>query len=289
MVRAHQEIVQLSKKDCFLVFDRLKDYFDWPFHQHPEFELNFIENATGLLRRIGDHNEVIKAKELVLVGSNLGHCWEQHHCTTKPIHEITLQFHPSLFETALINRQIFSPIKDMFQRAQHGILFSNETFDLVKPRLIEIYNKQGMDYFLEMLSILHDLATSRNQRILSSTAAPIYTYEKSKELEKLNDFLELNYQRKLTLEEVANELHMSQITFNRFIKRTTGRTFINYLNEIRLVKAAVLLIEGDTAVAEIAQDCGFYNLANFHRTFKKRNGCTPSKYRMEFSGLKRTL
>lgn len=289
MIRAHQEIVQLSKKDCFLVWDRLKDYFDWPFHQHPEFELNFIENGKGLLRRIGDHVEEVKSKELILVGANLGHCWDQHHCTTKPMHEITLQFHPSLFDTGLLNRQIFNPIKDMFERAQHGILFSEETFDLVKPRLSQISNKQGMDYFLEILSLLHDLATSRNQRILSSVSAPIYTYEKSQELEKLNEFLELNYQRKLTLEEAANEVHMSQITFNRFIKRTTGSTFINYLNEIRLAKAGVLLIERDIPVAEIAHDTGFYNLANFHRTFKKRNGCTPSKYRMEFSGVKRTL
>src|SRR5690606_4540915 len=121
--KIHREITPLSNQDCFLVFDRTKDYFDFPLHFHPEMELNFISNGNGVRRIIGDSMEEISGLELVLVGSNLYHGWEQYKCTNKNIHEITIQFHHDLFDRSLLQRGIFRPIKYMFDRSVHGMLF----------------------------------------------------------------------------------------------------------------------------------------------------------------------
>ena len=81
--RIHREITPLSNEDSFLVFDRVKDFFDYPVHFHPELELNFISNGKGIRRIVGDSIEEIDNLELVLVGSNLFNGWEQHECTKK--------------------------------------------------------------------------------------------------------------------------------------------------------------------------------------------------------------
>src|SRR5688572_6360870 len=78
-----REITQLTKGDCFTIFKRVKSEFDFPLHYHEELELNFILNAKGARRVIGDHIEEIDNLELVLVGSNLPHVWETHQCRSK--------------------------------------------------------------------------------------------------------------------------------------------------------------------------------------------------------------
>jgi hypothetical protein len=163
-----REIVPLASQDSFLVFDRVKDEFDFPIHYHPEFEINFILNGKGVKRVVGDNIEEIDDIELVLVGPNLYHGWEQHKCKNKDIHEITIQFHHDLFHEFLLSRRIMTPIKEMFNRSVHGILFSNQVAEILTPRLIKISKLDGMDYFLEIISILYDLANSRNQRLLST-------------------------------------------------------------------------------------------------------------------------
>ena len=82
---------------------------------------------------------------------------------------------------------------------------------------------------------------------------------------------------------------MSSVSFNRFIKKRTGKTFIEYINDTRISYAARWLIETDLSIGEIGFKCGFNNIANFNRVFKKAKNCTPSEFRSEFQGIKRVL
>lgn len=289
--KAHREVLQLSPYESFLVFNRVKDLFDYPFHYHPELELNYISGGAGMQRNIGDHTGEILDKELVLVGPNLKHCWDQHKCVQKNIHEITLQFSDNLFEKNFLNKYIMKPISEMLDRSVHGILFSPETAQRIGLRLSHVTKLNGMDYFLEMLSILHDLAISRNQKLLSTSFAYYDKIESNAQVQKLNDYIQENYSSKITLEEVSNLLSMSAVSFNRFIKKHTGKTFVEYVNDIRIAYALRLLIEKEQSISEIAHMCGFNNLANFNRIFKKSQGYTPSKYRSDFlgTGIKRAL
>lgn len=285
----HREITPLSNDDSFMVFDRVKDEFDFPVHFHPEFELNFIANGKGVRRVIGDSFEEITDLELVLVGPNLYHGWEQHKCQSKNIREITVQFHNDLFDETLLSRRIMKPIKDMFLRSAHGILFSRSTTSDFYDRIVKISRIDGMDYFLELVSLLHDLANSRNQRLLSNNTGYLESFENSDKIKLVYEYIQENYTRKITLDEVSNLVNMSHVSFNRFIKKRTGKTFVDYLNDVRIGYAARWLVEKDLSVAETAFVCGFNNIANFNRIFKRNKGCTPTKYRQDFSGIKRVL
>lgn len=285
----HREITPLAPEDSFLVFERIKDQFDFPIHFHPEFELNFVYNGKGCRRIIGDSMEEIDDIELVLVGPNLEHGWETHHCKSSEIHEVTIQFHNDLFDEKLLSRRIFKPIRDLFIRANHGILFSEKISRELQPRIMALSKIDSIDYFLELISILQDLANSRNQRLLSTYGSHNSKFENSQQIETVYTFIQQNFHRKITLTEISDLVSMSTVSFNRFIKKRTGKTFIEYINDTRISYAARWLIETDLTIGEIGFKCGFNNIANFNRVFKKSKDCTPSEFRAEFQGIKRVL
>lgn len=284
-----REITPLSPDDSFLVFDRVKKHFDFPIHFHPEYELNFILNGKGARRVVGDSIEVIDEIELVLVGPNLNHGWETHQCANDKIYEITIQFHSNLFDEKLLSRRIFKSIKDLLQRSNYGILFSKKTSKQLRPRIMNLAKISGMDYFMEVLSILQDLATSRNQKQLSTYSEHNKIFEKSSQIKKVYDYIHENFGRKITLAEISALANMTPVTFNRFIKKRMGKTFIEFANETRISYATRWLNETDMSISEISYKCGFNNIANFNRVFKKLRNCTPSDYREEFEGIKKVL
>ena len=118
-----REITPLSDKDCFYIADRRKSEFTYPIHCHKEFELNFVENAAGLKRIVGDSVETTSEYDLVLItGSDLEHCWEQGDCRSPDIREVTIQFSSHFFDS-LINTNQFDRVKEMLNRAKNGLCF----------------------------------------------------------------------------------------------------------------------------------------------------------------------
>ncbi|CAL2061267.1 AraC family transcriptional regulator [Tenacibaculum sp. 190524A05c] len=285
----HREITQLSPSDSFLVYYRVKDEFDFPLHFHPEYELNFIHKGKGVRRVIGDHMGEIGDYELVLVGPNLPHCWELHNCTNKEIHEITIHIHSDLLDEKLLSRRVFKSIRDMLNRSIHGISFSEKTIKELMPRLMELPKTSGIDYFLEFISILHDLSNSRNQKLLSTSFSNYNDFENSGKIKKVYEFVQNNFQRKISLDEISELVNMTPVSFNRFIKKRTGKTFVSYINNTRISYASRLLLETDLSVGEVAYKCGFNNLANFNRMFKKIKNNTPSEFRSEFNGIQKVF
>jgi AraC-like DNA-binding protein len=280
-----REITPLTPGDCFTIFSRVKQKFDFPLHYHDEYELNLILNASGAKRVVGGHIEAIDDLELVLVGPNVYHAWFTHKCQSKAITEITIQFHKDLLDDKFLRRNQLSFVKNMIERSQRGILFSQDTVAAVKDRLIELSKKSGFDSVLELLSILHDLSISRNMKTLSdaSFSSEQFHYN-SRRIEKVFEYMNGHYNMQITLAEVAKIANMPEASFSRFIKKRTGKTFIDSLNEIRLGHASRMLIDTTNTVAEIAYKCGFNNISNFNRIFKRKKFCIPKDFRETYAG-----
>src|ERR1700759_4649048 len=170
-----REITPLTPSDCFTIFPRVKQKFDFPLHYHEEYELNLILNGKGIKRVVGGHIEVIDDLELALVGPNLYHAWFTHQCQSEEITEVTIQFHKDLFDEKFLKRNQLSFIKTMFENAQRGILFSADSIHTIIERIANLDKKSGFDSALELLSILHDLSVSRNMKMLSD---PSFSGEK---------------------------------------------------------------------------------------------------------------
>lgn len=280
-----REITPLTPGDCFTIFSRVKKKFDFPLHYHDEYELNLILNAKGAKRVVGGHIEVIDDLELVLVGPNVYHAWFTHQCQSESITEITIQFHKDLFDDKFLRRNQLSFVKNMIERSQRGILFSQETVAALKDRIQSLNKKSGFDSVLELLSVLHDLSISRNMKTLSDSSFSNEQFHyNSRRIEKVFEYMNSHYNMQITLAEVAKIANMPEASFSRFIKKRTGKTFIDSLNEIRLGHASRMLIDTTNTISEIAYKCGFNNISNFNRIFKRKKFCIPKDFRETYTG-----
>ena len=288
MLKSYQrEITRLTPQDSFLVMDRFRETFDYPIHFHPELELNFILDGQGMQRFVGFSIEEIQGYELVLVGSNVNHGWKMHNCT-HAVHEVTIQFHNDLFEGNLTKRSIMKPFREMLDKSVHGILFDKEISKKIAPRIMAVSKLEGFAYFQELFSILYELSASKNQRLLSVSKTSITDdFDNSDRIKLFYNFIEDNYANKISLDQISSMMNMSKVSFNRFIKKSTDKTFVEYLNDVRVENASRMLAEEEYGISQIAYKCGFYNMANFNRVFKKIKGSTPSQYRKEFYRLTR--
>ncbi|MEO5910776.1 MAG: AraC family transcriptional regulator [Pelobium sp.] len=288
MINIIKEITPLTQNDCFTIFHRVKKEFDFPMHFHEEYELNLILGAKGAKRIVGDSIEEIGNIELVLVGPNLSHVWTKHLCKSDKITEVTIQWHQDLFDDRLLRRHQLTFIRRMFELSLRGILFPKETVENIYPRILSISQLQGFDAVLELISILHELSTSKHMRILSDATFNndhIAKYN-SRRIDKAYEFMNANYSKPIALKDVAKLVNMHEASFSRFLKRRTGNSYIDSMNEIRLGHATFMLIETTHSIAEISYRCGFNNISNFNRLFKKKKQCTPKEFRNNFFGAR---
>jgi AraC-like DNA-binding protein len=282
-----KEAPPLTKSDCFSLFARYKTEFDFPLHFHEEYELNFIENAKGVKRVVGDSMEEIDDLELVLVGPNIPHAWFTHKCQSAQIFEITIQFHRDLFHETFLKRTQLSSIRQLFEESLKGVLFSKETIQLIAPRIKELEHKTGFDSVVELMNILNELSIAPGHRCLSGEKIynADYIFMDSVRMEKLIEFMNANFSRPVRLAEAAALVNMAETAFSRFFKTKTGVNFVDFLNDIRLGHAARLLIDTRDAIADIAAACGYTSMSNFNRTFKREKGLTPKDFRAKHGNV----
>lgn len=280
-----REITPLTQRDCFTIFSKYKPEFDFPLHNHEEMELNLILNAAGAKRIIGDHCGVIEDQELVLIGSNLSHQWSKHHCNSNNSQEITIQFHKDLLDERFLKRGQVEGIRKLFDNAKKGVLFSASTVAEITPRIMELSKKNGFKAILELFLIFDELSVSSGIQLLSASAfGQDQLNYSSRRIEKVFEYMNLNFSSQITLAEVSKVANMPEASFSRFIKTRTGYTFVDSLTEIRLGHVIRMLIDTDESVAEIASKCGFNNMANFNRIFRNKKYCTPKEFRADYNG-----
>lgn len=278
-----REITPLSPKDCLYIADRVKSEFTYPIHSHQEYELNFIERAAGVKRIVGDSIEIIGNYDLVLItGKDLEHAWLQNHCELTNVREITIQFSPDLFFSNFLQKNQFNRIKDMLEKAQNGISYPLKAIMKVYHLLDTIaHGEQGFYTVIKFLTILHELSafTDTAKRLSSTSFAQATIDNSSRRIKKVQQYVHENYKKEIRLNQMADLTGMSPVAFSRFFKLRTGRSLTDYIIEIRLGHATRLLIESRMTVAEICYECGFNNVSNFNRLFKKCKKYAPSEFR----------
>ncbi len=280
--RIIHEITPLMGNDVLYIADRHKKEFTYPIHNHSVYELNFVENAKGVRRIVGDSQEVIGDYDLCLITSpDLEHVWEQNECHSDDIREITVQFDFSMSDETLFGRNPYASITRMMQEAKKGLSFPLQAIMKVYGMLDTLSSvKDGFYAVQQFLTILYELSRCENARTLASSSyAKVTVEDDSRRILKVKNFISKNYMDELRLPELASLAGMSSSAFSRFFKLHTGRNISEYIIDLRLGYAARMLVDTAKSISEIGFDCGFNNLSNFNRIFKKKKGCSPSEFR----------
>ena len=289
MAEVLEEITHLTPKDCYFIVERHKRTFDYPIHQHAECELNFVENAKGVKRIVGSSIEEVGEYDLALINSpTLPHMWDQNDAPPRQIREITIHFSPDLLGDSLMSRNQFASIKEMLERAKHGLAFPTSAIMKVYGLLDVLANeKNSFNQFLGFVQILYELSRSKYREldVTAGSEQPGPAAEDPR-IASVKEYVAEKYNEDITLEQLADMAGMTPTAFSRFFKLHTGRTVSNYIIETRLGAASRALVDTSQTIAEICYNCGFNNLSNFNRTFKSKRGVTPRDFRMNYKKKK---
>jgi AraC-like DNA-binding protein len=272
-------------KDVLYIADRHKKEFTYPIHNHEVFELNFVEHASGVRRIVGDSQEVIGEYDLVLITSpDLEHVWEQYECKSEDIREITVQFDFNFGEDNLFGRNPFISMRKMMTEARKGLSFPLSAIMKVYTQLDKLSSiKDGFYAVMQFMTILYELSKCEGTHTLATSSfAKIAIEDDSRRILKVKNYINTSYMDEIRLSALADMAGMSPSAFSRFFKLHTGRNLSDYIIDIRLGYASRMLVDTSLSISEVSFDCGFNNLSNFNRIFKRKKGCSPSEFRENY-------
>lgn len=286
-MRALLERINGRQNESFSVFHYFAPRFNCPYHYHPEIELTWILSGHGQ-RLVGDHLGSFEPGDLVLMGSELPHSYFNppgFREGPKGARSVVLQFKPDCAGSVLQEAPECQKVRALLLRARQGLLFKGVVRPKVQSLMEALTEAKGSRRILLLIEILELLATDRKAAVLASPGfRPEFNEAQGTRIEKSCTWLTQRFREPVTLAQAARAAHMTPPAFSRFFRRATNRTFVHFVNELRIGHACRGLLETDRGVAEIAYDCGYENLSNFNRRFRELRGMTPLKYRSSVGG-----
>lgn len=279
----YREITPLKEPDVFVILDSVCNGFDYPIHNHPEFELNLVAGISGT-RIVGDSTERYHEFDLVLLGPYLYHKWDADEAlqrSGRPYRVITIQFAMDLFDGRLFRKERFYKIRKLLHDAGRGIRFHGKTFEAAMQRMIGLTEDKGFASILDFMQLLDLLSESTETTFLASEGfTPQALQSDSTRIQTVYTYILKNFtDHSVKLGDVAALVNMSPSAFSHFFQKYTNKSFTQFLLDVRIGHACKLLLATDETIGQICYRSGFNNLANFNRLFKKNRSCTPLEYR----------
>jgi AraC-like DNA-binding protein len=285
-MKIFQEVINYPADSSFLIKYDNFPHFTVPWHFHSEYEIVFIIKSFGK-KFVGDSVADFSPGDLSIYGSKLPHFYmnDQSFYRGDPdlmVNAIVVQFPANYFPALQLQRLEFRSVKKLLNNASAGLTFPAEVSAAGGKMLTEMYQTNGMERHLLFEKLIDFLGNSESRSI----ATPGYINAKNDQWEprmaKIYKFTTRNYNRKIALEEVASVAGMNATAFCRYFRQKTGKTFAQFVNELRISYACKFLRHGNQTIAHISDEAGFNNLSNFNRQFKNYLGKSPSEYRELF-------
>ena len=267
----------------FLVRKFQEKRFAAPYHYHPEFELTLILQGSGN-RYVGTNMNDYFSGDLVLLGSNMPHCWKTIDSDSEEMSEsVVIQFLADFMGKDFFYRPETKNILRLLNKSIHGIQFTGDT-SYCKKRMTELVSeKDALKKLLLLLEILQELASTNHFILLNSQS--IYAGLPFAETERINAvfaYIVENFQDKVTLQEAASAANMTPHAFCKYFKKISRKTFIEAVIDYRIDFAVKELINTAKPIEQIGFESGFNDISNFYKTFKERQKTSPLNYRNSF-------
>ncbi len=275
MKATYEDIASKKGSESFLAYTLTLPLFEFKWHYHPEYELTLITRGKGK-RLVGDSYENFETGDLVLLGPNLPHTWSSDSAEYPTVSAVVTQFSENFIQRFL-ELDEFDKISSLLTLADRGLSFSDS--DKFSKELEQLPALAGVEKVTTLLNLLQKLTSQKHNKLSSEYFRAMKGVETESRINKVCQHIQKHSSQEITLEHVAGLVHLSRSAFSKFFRRATGKTFSDYVNDIRIGKACFLLTETDKAISEIAYETGFENLTYFNRVFLKKKSRTPRSFR----------
>lgn len=284
-MKALYENIEIKKEGAsFVGYNSIVPFFEFKWHYHPEYELTLITKGEGK-RLVGDNYNSYTSGDLVLLGSGLPHTWTSEPKDSEDVSAVVIQFSYD-FINSFLRYPEFKAISKLLADSSTGLHFKTVESENVIKEIKQLPEQSGSEKILLLLKILNQLSAIEAVPLASEFFNSPKGKENEARINKVCRHIHLHATENITLHEVAGLIHLSNSAFCKFFKRVTGKTFSDYVNDIRIGNACRLLTESDRNINDIAFACGYESLTYFNRMFLKKKNCTPGAFRKIHSSHK---
>jgi AraC-like DNA-binding protein len=265
-----------------------KPHFTVPWHFHPEIEILYVVKSSGICY-VGDGIHRFTEGEISIIGENVPHWWKSDSKFLDPdnklsIKALIIQFNKEIFHENFINLHEMSAIKALIEKSQRGIQFNGECRKMLGTQIQKIFRLKGVRRITELIILLDMMAKAEDYEYHTSLGYSkiINSYDFFR-FNIIQEYIIRNFTKPIKLQDIAEKANICPTAFCRYFKQHTGRTFISFLNEIRVGYACKLMVEENLPVSLACSESGFNNLAHFNKLFKRIFNLSPTEYLKAYS------
>lgn len=240
---------------------------------------------------VGDHIGYFMEDDLVFMGSMLPHVWvndpeylSEHH--NREADALVIHFTKDFLGEQFMAIPEMEKFRNVLKLSERGMAFTGATRQHINDTVKAMPGMNGLQRLAALLTIFDIMSadTAEYELLTSPKFMNNFHHGASAPFKKVTEYIMNNFDKDISLPEIAGVASMSLTAFCNFFKKQYRMTFVEYLSAIRLGNACKML-GGDEgkSIIEVAYECGYNNLANFNRQFKKLKGMTPSEYRKSIS------
>lgn len=274
------EKLPLTENTSFLARTFCTPEFEVPWHQHIEYELILFLEGEGA-SYIGNYVGDFKPGDIFFLGSNLPHTFQK---TDKDqfTSALVIQFREDFWGADFMRMPESRQLKKLFALSMHGLKINEGGRQPLRPLLQQLEHASGFERIILLCQSLLLIAVQNDFQSLSTQEVNLFHSKHKDRIDKILQYTIDRFQYPISLAEVSKNVSMSVPAFCSYFKKCTKKTYVDFLNEVRVGYACKQLIDTQNNIASICYDSGFNTLANFNKQFLKVKATTPSAYRRTF-------
>jgi AraC-like DNA-binding protein len=274
------EKLTLSENTSFLARTYRTPLFEVPWHQHIEYELIMFKEGEGS-SFIGNYVGEFKTGDIFFLGSNLPHTFQK---ANKDLitSALVIQFRDDFWGKDFLQLPESRNIKQLLDISYQGLKITGNLKELLRPFVEELEFAEGFERIILLCECLQMIMHHKEYETVSTQEVKAYNTKHKERIDKIYQYTIDYFQDAVTLDNVAAHAGMSVPAFCNYFKKSTKKTYIDFLNEVRIGYACKQLIDTQKTIESICYESGFNTLANFNKQFLKVKQITPSRYRKDF-------
>lgn len=270
-----------NRNNSFLASAFRTPDFEVPWHQHEEYELIHFKEGEGS-SFIGNYVGDFKTGDIFFLGSNLPHTFQK---ATKNMitSAIVVQFKEDFWGKDFLEMPECRSIRRLFDKSAKGLKLTGNTRKKLSPLIFRLETLTGLRRISCLCDCLQLIADSKDYESVSTHEIKSFTLKTQERIDKIFRYTIDHFQDSISLPTIADYAGMSVPAFCNYFRKSTKKTYIDFLNEIRISHACQLLIDTQKSVLDICFESGFNTIANFNKQFLKMKKTTPSAFRKNFT------
>lgn len=247
-------------------------------HQHEDIQLSYIKEGYGTLV-VGDAIQQYETNDFIVIGSNLPHVFKSDTDSGKRSNMRSLFFTKSSFGADFFKLTEFEGIDAFFKNSMYGLKINTKNTKI--PSLFsKLVEASTLERFIILLQILEVILKSEQQTLSNIFYTKSYSTHEGERMRKIFEHTLNAYKHNITLDEISEIASMTKHAFCKYFKKRTNKTYIQFVNELRVQHACKMLLKhSEVSIAEIADVSGFGTISNFNKQFQKLKRQSPSEYR----------